>query len=451
MEVLLGPNRSNLDAKDTTGNCAIHYAAVNGHVDCIRKLVEKGVDINRAGPSGKTPLHIAASLNDVEMTKFLLENGAKNTSKDKFGRSALILAVMNGAYQVASILLAKGAPFDLPDKSTNHPLHYACAYGYPELIDLLMEAGCDPNLKNDWGLNATTVALLKNYFDCVRKMLEYPKTDVNCVDNDGRSLISNTVKSITEENFENFIFLLDEKSADTNSQDQHGLSTLHHVCRITPLRAVEANHPDFHSKPLPEQQEILETTTSLYKKFIKSLIDHNADVNLVTKDGLSPIFLALTNKNAIATRYLLENPSVNLNLRTKEGDTVFHYMANIALDDEFMEVFQLIVDTLRDCKPLLNTVNKAGKSGLHALVDSIAAAYSVALPTYIQEFEQEIMLKKQAQIDETAYADLKKSENQFELKRSKKYAGLKGGARVKQTARMSTMAAFPRKAFTSSM
>ena len=252
VEVLLGPNRSNVDGKDTTGNCAIHYAAANGHIDCIKKLVEKGVDINRAGPSGKTPLHIAASLNDVETVKFLLENGAKNTSKDKFGRSALMLAVMNGALQVSSILLAKGAPYDLPDKSTNHPLHYACAYGYPELIDLLMEAGCDPNLKNDWGLNATTVALLKNYFDCVRKMLEYEKTDVNCVDNDGRSLISNTVKSITEENFENFIFLLDEKGADTNSQDQHGLSTLHHVCRITPLRAAESNHPDLHSKPLPE-------------------------------------------------------------------------------------------------------------------------------------------------------------------------------------------------------
>lgn len=266
-----------------------------------------------------------------------------------------------------------------------------------------MEAGCDPNLKNDWGLNATTVALLKNYFDCVRKMLEYEKTDVNCVDNDGRSLISNTVKSITEENFENFIFLLDEKGADANSQDQHGLSTLHHVCRITPLRAAEVNYPDLHSKPLPEQQEIIESTTNLYKKFIKSLIDHNADVNVVTKDGLSPIFLALTNKNAIATRYLLENPNVNLNLKTKEGDTIFHYMSNIALDDDFMEVFQLIIDILRDSKALLNTVNKAGKNGLHTLVDSIASTFASALPTYIQEFEEEIISKKQGLIDQTAY------------------------------------------------
>lgn len=97
VEVLLGPNKSNVDAKNLTGCCAIHYAAENGHVECIKKLVQSGVDINRAGPSGKTPLMIAASLNDLETVKFLLEHGAKNTSKDKFGRTALILSVMNGA------------------------------------------------------------------------------------------------------------------------------------------------------------------------------------------------------------------------------------------------------------------------------------------------------------------------------------------------------------------
>jgi ankyrin repeat protein len=31
VEVLLGPNKSNVDAKDLTGNCAIHYAAQYGH------------------------------------------------------------------------------------------------------------------------------------------------------------------------------------------------------------------------------------------------------------------------------------------------------------------------------------------------------------------------------------------------------------------------------------
>lgn len=203
------PNRSHIEGKDNFGNCAIHYAVKHQNFECLKRLVDAGADVNRLGPNGKTPLHISSGLNNVEITKFLIERGAKTTSKDKYGRSALIFAVMNGSLQCASILLAHGAPFDQPDRSNNHPLHYACAYGYIEIIDLLMEAGCDPNLTNDWGLNATTIGVLKNYFDCTRKMLEYSKTDIDGVDQDGRSLLSNTLNSITEENYENFIFFLE--------------------------------------------------------------------------------------------------------------------------------------------------------------------------------------------------------------------------------------------------
>lgn len=72
---------------------------------------------------------------------------------------------------------------------------------------------------------------------------------------------------------------------------------------------------------------------------MKSIIEHNADVNLPNKDGIPPIFLALQNKNTIAARYMLQRPDINLNLKTKNGDTIFHYLSHIALDDDFMEIF----------------------------------------------------------------------------------------------------------------
>ena len=436
VEVLLGPNRSQPDAKDKYSYCAIHYAAKNGHIECIKKLVANGVDINRTGPSNKTSLLIAAESNDIEMTKFLLQNGAKQTAKDKFGRTALITAVMNGSYEVASILLRNGAAFDVPDKSGNHPLHYACAYGYPEMIELLMEASCDPNLANDWKLNATTVALLKNYFECVKKILDYPQTDVNCVDNDGRSLISNTVKSITEQSYQNFIFLLEEKSADPNCQDQYGLSTLHHLCRITPAKVRNDNYPDYNQKQKSEKDKIDKTCTDLYKKFMKSIIEHNADVNLPNKDGIPPIFIALINKNTIAARYLLENPTIDLSLKTKEGDSIFHYLSNIALEDDFINIFQLIMDLCSERASLINYVNKAGFSSLHHLVDGIAKQYAAAKDSYIEHARNEMIESKQEEVHTKATLANEKSHKKVPAKKSSKFEGLKGGARTKQTARM---------------
>ena len=117
------------------------------------------------------------------MVKFLVEQGAKLLAKDKIKRSSLLLAAKNGNLAIASFLLTQGAAYDDPDSSNNTPLHYACAYGYPDMIDLLLTAGADPNSSNSWKLSPTAVALLKSYFSCLRRMLDDPRTNVDCVDN----------------------------------------------------------------------------------------------------------------------------------------------------------------------------------------------------------------------------------------------------------------------------
>ena len=63
---------------------------------------------------------------------------------------------------------SRGMPFDEADSSKNGPLHYAAAYGYVNIIDLLIEAGADPNLGNSWNLTPLTIAMqvfniLKNF------------------------------------------------------------------------------------------------------------------------------------------------------------------------------------------------------------------------------------------------------------------------------------------------
>jgi len=107
----------------------------------------------------------------VEVVQFLVDNGSKTIRKDKFKRSALILAIRNGHPKCASIILKAGCPYMEPDSSKNFPLHYAAAYGWPELIDLMIKVGADINSMNDWNLTPLTVAALKNNFGIVKKLL----------------------------------------------------------------------------------------------------------------------------------------------------------------------------------------------------------------------------------------------------------------------------------------
>lgn len=71
-------SKSNPDARTRFGMRAIHYAAYNGHLDCIKLLIKKGgVDIDSPGARRMTALHMAASRGYYEIVEYLLEKGSK--------------------------------------------------------------------------------------------------------------------------------------------------------------------------------------------------------------------------------------------------------------------------------------------------------------------------------------------------------------------------------------
>jgi ankyrin repeat protein len=143
----------------------------------------------------------------------------------------------------------------------------------------------------------------------------------------------------------------------------------------------EESHDEEENENKLKNQKI-----ALYNRFLSSLIEHKADINLKTKDGIPPIFLALINHNIVATKQLLKSKDIDLSIVSKDGETIFHYLAELALHDDFMEIFNLIIKKLKHRKTLLNTVKKTGESGLHKLFDKLTLKYSNCLSEYQTEF-----------------------------------------------------------------
>lgn len=233
VEFLCEEGRSIINEKNKMGWAPIHFAAKHGNLNCLKLLVEKGgADMNMPGPSRQLPIHLAASYNRVEVVEFLCENNAKVTIKDKFGRHALIYAIMNGCLRVVSLLLKRGAPFDLPDKSKNYPIHYAAGYGQKDMIEMLIQAGVNPNVFNSWNINPITVGVLKGHFGFVKKMLEYPNVDVNCKDQNGKTLLMHSLNVFTNQGFEYVKLLVEQHKADLNLCDLNDENILHYLCKI---------------------------------------------------------------------------------------------------------------------------------------------------------------------------------------------------------------------------
>jgi len=103
---------------------ALMWAIGEKHSGVAQKLVEYGADIHAATTLGFTPLLFAAREGDLQSTRLLLDAGAdaNTTTKDKL--SALHVATVRGHGKVAALLLDRGADANA-DGPGYTPLHWA--------------------------------------------------------------------------------------------------------------------------------------------------------------------------------------------------------------------------------------------------------------------------------------------------------------------------------------
>ncbi|KAJ9448927.1 hypothetical protein DIPPA_10338 [Diplonema papillatum] len=121
-----------------------------GDVVGVRRLVQKGVDVNRA--SDMSGLWLAAEAGKQDVVEYLLANGAAPTFvRKKDGVSVLYIACQNGHEKVVKTLLEKGCKpvVNTAKHNGSTPLLICSQQGHTSIVSLLLQAGANPNVKND--------------------------------------------------------------------------------------------------------------------------------------------------------------------------------------------------------------------------------------------------------------------------------------------------------------
>ena len=121
----------------------IHTAAQSGDVARVTELLESGADVNEASTFG-TALHFAAMRGHVDVARVLLEHDADASANSDALGAPLHLAAKEGNQELVELLLAADADANARDKNEFTPLHYAALDGQTAIVELLLNAGANP-------------------------------------------------------------------------------------------------------------------------------------------------------------------------------------------------------------------------------------------------------------------------------------------------------------------
>jgi hypothetical protein len=126
------------------------HAASMGNAAEVRRVLQRGDDVNAADETGWTALMVAAVTVQPQAVSTILDLGGRVDQRDHHGDTALIGAAavrfgnLRMATEVVGILLSHGASVDSTNDLGESALMWAARAGNPESIRVLVMAGADP-------------------------------------------------------------------------------------------------------------------------------------------------------------------------------------------------------------------------------------------------------------------------------------------------------------------
>ena len=134
---LLAHPATRIDATTEADETPLMMAAMRGNLDWTQRLLERGAAINRMG---WTPLHYAASGPEVAVVKLLLDRGAVIDAPSPNSTTALMMAARYGPHDSVELLLQRGASPKLRNQRQMTPADFASSVGREPLARLLEAA-----------------------------------------------------------------------------------------------------------------------------------------------------------------------------------------------------------------------------------------------------------------------------------------------------------------------
>jgi ankyrin repeat protein len=137
---------ADVNAKSGDGSTPLLWAANNGSVEIARILIASKAVVDTANDFGVTPLLQASRVGDSAMVDLLLRSAANPAKAHPEGETPLLAASRSGSVPAVRLLLTRGVDVNHAESfQKTTALMWAAAEGHLDVVDVLIEAGADPN------------------------------------------------------------------------------------------------------------------------------------------------------------------------------------------------------------------------------------------------------------------------------------------------------------------
>ena len=134
-----------LSQRDDQGETIIFEAIRRSRFELLKRLIALQVDVKQTNDLGQTPLHIAAMSGHVDIIRLLIENGAQH-HMDLLGKSPIHEAVLNGKLQALKYFIEEDhQSIFIHTHDRLNLLHYAVMTSSVDLVEYLIEHDVDIN------------------------------------------------------------------------------------------------------------------------------------------------------------------------------------------------------------------------------------------------------------------------------------------------------------------
>lgn len=146
LTVLLRRKGANVDVRNRLNLTALHLSINQGNIIAIDALLQHGADVEAVTGVGKRPLYLAVEGGNADVVKCLLRHEAL-IDADVEGLTAVHEAALRGYVEILQLFVDKQA--DVNGRCRlGDPLFLAVRSGNKDAVELLLRADADPNAFN---------------------------------------------------------------------------------------------------------------------------------------------------------------------------------------------------------------------------------------------------------------------------------------------------------------